>query len=761
MRQAIRFLTLALIFGSVSLFAGAQSATLANLYSLNASTDGSTPYGNLVQGPDGNYYGTAARDGVNGNGTVFRVSPKGVYTVLYSFQGSPDGQNPQANLYLASDGNFYGTAARGGANGGGTIFRVSPTGVFTLLYAFTNGTDGGFPSAGLIEASDGNFYGTTVSGGAINAAGFTGYGTIFQMTPNGVLTTIYTFTGMDVDGAEPYAGLVEGSDGFLYGTTNNNEVGDSVYEQGSVFKVSKTGTYTNLYHFGGGNDGSNPDGGLVEGPDGSFYGSTHNGGKFADDDDDTGQGVLFNITPSGTFNTVYEFTGQADSGHPEGTLTFGSDGNLYGTTTISPAGTLFQVTPSGGFVTLGQLGTNPTESLGGPIVGSDGNFYGTTDNGGTNNVGSIFQAIPSPALSPLVQLTLSAQTVTVGNPVTLSWQVMNAFSTTAQRCVASMQNGATSGGTWSGLQKGTLSGNLYGGSAQVTPTSAGVYTYALSCGGTISGFATLTVPAMAATTTSLPDGTVGAAYSQTLGEENGLAPFTWTVTNGSLPAGLSLNASTGAITGTPTTAGVSSFAIQVTDSESAPATATTSLSITVAASSPTVTVGTTTLNVSAPGATASTTIAVSGFAANAFNFACSGLPAKSQCLFGSVAGTQAYGTATIQVVTDGGLSAQAETNKTRTGAGTGGLVVAAALPGLLALFGFSRKRRKATWSWLTMALFAVAMAGGLLTGCGSSSKSTTTTTTSTDTTPTGTSTVTVTATAGDQSATATFTLQVQ
>lgn len=750
-------MTLAIFLGALRLYAGAQSATITTLYSLYSSTDGSTPYGNLVQGPDGNFYGTAARDGVNGYGTIFRVTPGGAYTVLYSFQGSPDGENPQANLYLASDGNFYGTAARGGADGGGTIFRISPAGVFTLLYTFTGGTDGAFPSAGLIEGSDGNMYGTTVSGGAINAAGFTGYGTIFQLTPNGVLTTIYTFTGGDADGSMPYAGLVEGTDGFLYGTTNNDEVGDTLYEQGSVFKVSKTGTLTTLFHFGGGSDGSNPDGGLVEGPDGSFYGSTHNGGKYADDDDDTGQGVLYNIKPDGTFTTLYEFTGQADSGRPEGTLTFGSDGNLYGTTTVSPSGTLFQVTTSGEFTTLGLLGSMPYESLGGPIVGSDGNFYGTTDNGGTNNTGSIFKAVPSPALQPLVQLTLSSSSVLVGTPVQLNWQVVNAFSTTAQRCVAAVQNGATTAGTWAGLQTGTLSGNLYGGSAEVTPTAAGVYTYALTCGGTISGFATLTVPAIEVTTSSLASASVGTAYSATLAEQNGLAPFTWTVTSGSLPAGLTLDPTTGAITGTPTAAGVSTFTVRVSDSESVPASASANLSITVAASSPTIAFGSTTLNVSAPGATATTTLSVSGFAAGVFNFSCAGLPAKAQCLFGTVSGTPAYGTTTLQVVTDGGFSSQSRAPE-QSMRSTRGLMLAA-LPGLLVLIGLGRRRRKAMLSGLAMMLVGLALCGGLLSGCGDSSKSTTTT--STNATPAGTSTVTVTATAGDQSATATFTLQVQ
>ena len=758
MHRAIRLITLAFFSGFVAHFAGAQSATVESLYSLNASTDGSTPYSNTVQGPDGNFYGTNARDGVNANGTIFRVSPIGVYTVLYAFQGGVGGEGPETGLYLASDGNFYGTSG-GGANGFGMVYRISSGGVFTSLYSFTGGTDGAAPYGGVIEGSDGNFYGTTASGGAVNAAGFTGYGTIFKMTPDGVLTTIYIFSGGDADGAAPYAGLVEGSDGLLYGTGNNDEVGDTSYEVGNVFKISKTGVFTNLYHFEGGNDGGNPDGGLVEGPDGSFYGSTHNYGLYANDDDETGQGVLYKITPAGKFTTLYEFTGQADSGRPEGTLAFGSDGNLYGTTTNSPQGTLFQLTTAGGFATLGLLGTN-AESLAGPIVGSDGNLYGTTANGGANGNGAIFKATVSPALSPVVQLTLSSQTVTVGTPVQLSWQIANAFSNTMQRCVAAIQNSTPGAGTWAGLQAGTLTGAVYGGSTQVTPTASGTYTYALTCGGTVTGFATLTVPPMTATTGSLPDGVVGAAYSQTLTEQNGIAPFTWTVASGSLPAGLTLNASTGAITGTPTQPGVSSFTVQVADSESVPATASANLSITVAASTPAVTVSSSTLNISAPGATASMALTVSGFAGNAFNFSCSGLPAKSQCIFGTVAGSPSYGTTTLQVVTDGGLSAHVDANRGRTGTGPGGLVTAAAIPGLLALFGFARKRRKAMLTWLSMGFFALVLTGGLLTGCGGGSK-TTTTTTSTDVTPTGTSTVTVTATAGDQNATVNFTLQVQ
>jgi cytochrome bd-type quinol oxidase subunit 2 len=153
------------------------------------------------------------------------------------------------------------------------------------------------------------------------------------------------------------------------------------------------------------------------------------------------------------------------------------------------------------------------------------------------------------------------------------------------------------------------------------------------------------------------------------------------------------------------------------------------------------------------------TLTVSGFASDAFSFACSGLPAKAQCIFDTVVGSQSYGTTTLQVVTDGGLSAKANTNVRGSSSRASGVVVVALIPGLLAFFGLARRRRKAVLSWLSMLFFALVLVGGLLTGCGSGS--TTTTTTSTDVTPTGTSTVTVTATAGDQHATVNFTLQVQ
>jgi uncharacterized repeat protein (TIGR03803 family) len=461
--------------------------------------------------------------------------------------------------------------------------------------------------------------------------------------------------------------------------------------------------------------------------------------------------VLFRVAADGTYTTLYEFTGNDDSGRPEGTMALASDGNFYGTTTNSPQGTLFQLTPAGKLTTLGSLGFY-AEALSGPIVGNDGNLYGTTASGGANGNGTVFKATMTPALTAPVQLTLDKSTVELGGSSTLSWKVLNAYSNTAQHCFASVLNGLSGGGLWSGVQKGTLSSGAYSGTAVLSPTTAGVYTYALTCGGTVTGSAALTVPPMTAGTTSLPDGKIGIAYSSTLTEMNGLAPFAWSVTQGSLPAGLTLEPSTGTISGTPTQSGSSGFTVQVKDSESIPGTVSMPLTIVVATASPALTMTSTTLNVGAPGDSASTTITLSGFASSAFQLSCSGLPAKAQCIFGNFTGSQSYATATLQITTDGSFTSQTAASSEKT------IVYAFALPGVLALIGLAGARRRLGLARLLPLAILLAATGVAISGCGSNSKPKTT---PVNGTPTGTSTVTVTAVAGDEAATTTLTLKVQ
>jgi uncharacterized repeat protein (TIGR03803 family) len=171
-----------------------------------------------VQGGDGNFYGTTSQGGTNNDGIIFRISPGGVYTNLYSFAGAPtDGGAPYAGLVLGRDGNFYGTTAGGGTNiYGGTVFRFNPnTSSETLLYSFDSYPDGNTPQAALVQGSDGNFYGTTAEGGT-NLNSYDG--TIFRISPGGSYTNFHTFVGYPSDGQNPPA-LVQGSDGNYYGTT--------------------------------------------------------------------------------------------------------------------------------------------------------------------------------------------------------------------------------------------------------------------------------------------------------------------------------------------------------------------------------------------------------------------------------------------------------------------------------------------------------------------------------------------------------------
>ncbi len=345
-------------------------------------------YAGLIQGSDGNFYGTTEEGGDALAGTVFQLTPSGTLTILYSFCSQPacaDGGWPYAGLIQGSDGNFYGTTWAGGANLGGTVFKITPSGTLTTLYSFCSQsfiwgggeivcTDGDNPYAGLIQGTDGNFYGTTKYGGGVDA-----YGTVFQLTPSGGLTTLYSFCsdgGTEcTDGAFPVAGLIQGSDGNFYGTT----LGHSATNQGTVFKITPSGTLTTLYSFCSQPncaDGALPYAGLLQGSDGNFYGATVLGGAtvYPGGGSNIGAGTIFKLTPSGGFTTLYSFCTQyiilasgglgcTDGNEPAASLIQGSDGNFYGTTywgganyrpgvPSAGAGTVFKITPSGRLTTL-------------------------------------------------------------------------------------------------------------------------------------------------------------------------------------------------------------------------------------------------------------------------------------------------------------------------------------------------------------------------------------------------------------------------
>jgi uncharacterized repeat protein (TIGR03803 family) len=409
--------------------AGAQTET--NLHSFaGPPNDGAEPNGaGLVQGSDGNFYGTSYWGGTYSNGTVFRISPSGTYTTLHSFAFASvypfDGSQPAAGLVQGSDGNFYGTTPLGGAYQGGTIFRISPSGAYTSLYSFVGAPNGGEqPYAGLVQGNDGNFYGTTLQGGTSTN------GNIFRISPSGTYSNLYSFVGSPTDGSWPRAGLVEDTNGNFYGTTqlggtniNNNCPGGC----GIVFRISPSGSYSNLHSFFGyPTDGQWPDAGLVQGSDGNFYGTTQNGGT-------NGAGTVFRISPSGTYTTLYSFGPFPDGAAPEAGLVQGSDGNFYGTTTswgTNYDGTVFRISPSGSYTSLYSFVGSPTDGKNpqaGLVQGSDGSFYGTTLGGGLTNYspnsglygyGIVFKlTVPlDPPANQISQIQLAGTNIVVNIP---------------------------------------------------------------------------------------------------------------------------------------------------------------------------------------------------------------------------------------------------------------------------------------------------------------------------------------------------------
>ncbi|HZR18011.1 MAG TPA: choice-of-anchor tandem repeat GloVer-containing protein [Verrucomicrobiae bacterium] len=288
------------------------NGVLSSLHSFSGTNDGANPEGGLVQGRDGNFYGTTSAGGRYTNGTVFKITGSGVLTTLYSFSGAVDGANPVAGLVQGGDGSFYGTTPFAGRYANGTVFKISTTGVLTSLYSFSGAADGGSPAAGLVLGSDGGLYGTTSSGGS-----FTN-GTVFRISTNGVLTGLHSFTGGD--GANPQAALVRGRDGNFYGTT----YGGGAYSSGTVFQITTNGVLTRLYSFTGTNDGANPKAALVRAGDGTFYGTTVFGGS-------SGDGTVFQINTNGGLADLHSFSG-GDGANPEAGLVLASDGSFYGTT---------------------------------------------------------------------------------------------------------------------------------------------------------------------------------------------------------------------------------------------------------------------------------------------------------------------------------------------------------------------------------------------------------------------------------------------
>jgi len=379
----------------------AQTFTTAHSFT---GPEGANPYAGLVQGLDRNLYGTTIYGGAYGNGNVFQMDPSGKVRSLYDFCAQSnciDGQYPDSTLVMGSDGDFYGTTQNGGLYNYGSVFKVSTSGALITLHSFDI-TDGVNPYGALLFASDGNFYGTTNAAGACTTVG-AGCGTVFRISPQGDFKTLYNFcleTGCP-DGEFPVGGLIEGSDGNFYGTTNAG--GNSICPGGgcgTIYRITPSGALTTLHRFNN-TDGAYPAPALVEVRKGLLYGTTAAGGANND-------GTVFSITANGFLTTRHTFDNTAFSPF---VLIPGSDGSLYGTTLgggAQYAGTIFKITPHGILTTLHSFVPHFYYYFGGLTQGTNGRFYGTTYMGGPADDGTIYNL--SLGLKPFVKMQPSVGT---------------------------------------------------------------------------------------------------------------------------------------------------------------------------------------------------------------------------------------------------------------------------------------------------------------------------------------------------------------
>ena len=481
----------------------------------------------------------------------------------------------------------------------GTIFKISPTGPpgnIKILASFGISTGGvfdtGYSPLSLVEANDGTLYFTNPVG-------------VYQLDASGDVNTVYSFTYTTnpyiwTSGSNPTS-IMQGIDGNFYVTLSITPGTDGVSTDGgltgAIVQITPGGGFKVIHSLAAdGSEGNNPTGPLVQDRAGNLYGvatysnNNHNLNTAAG-------GAVFQVTTSGGYTLLHSFSGGADGRRPNPALFMGSDLNLYGTTlmggnttaancifqgTAYGCGTVYRVTPTGTLTTLhaftGGIPTsivvsqNPTVDGGGPsapLVQTAGGYFYGGQTGGPNNAPAIFKISLNTAIPSPVQLAFQPAKINVGESTTLTWQVLNAFSATAQRCGASIVGNPPDAGDWTGAQPGSLVNGIYTGAATITPTAAGTYTFALTCGGKESGFAKLVVSGLQILTKSLPLATVDAQYQFPLQIAGGISPYAWAI-GGALPKGLTFNQNSGVISGKPQQFGTYSLAFAVQDSSKDP-----------------------------------------------------------------------------------------------------------------------------------------------------------------------------------------------
>lgn len=461
-----------ILFAVVAAAISSHAQTFTTLAAFDI-TNGAYPYGTLVQGLDGNFYGTTAEGGrqkcVGGCGTVFKITPEGALSTLHSFIGT-DGGYPVAGLVLATNGNFYGStngtspqATNSSANG--YYYEIAPGG------ALTNLQGGGSLVPLMQDTVDGRFYGTTGHLGGPYG------GTVFALTTGGAMTLLHTFCQIKncPDGANPVAPLAENTDNFLYGTTYYGGNDTTLCEScGTVYKIGTKGALAIVHKFDG-TDGEWPAAGLLHASDGNFYGTTTAGGPY-------GRGTVFEITPEGALTTLYSFCSQGvpstDGYNPTAGLVEATDGNFYGTTEYGAnqncpngCGTVFQLTPEGSLATVHSFDkTDGGYAQGGLVQGTDGNLYGTTTGFvGQHMYGTVFKlslglssfvkAVPNAAY-PGTAIFILGTDLTGATSVIFNGKAATFSVVSATEITATVPKGSTTGAVQVTTPSGTLWSNI-------------------------------------------------------------------------------------------------------------------------------------------------------------------------------------------------------------------------------------------------------------------------------------------------------------
>jgi len=362
----------------------AQTETVLYSFGSTITGDGYSPFAGLVMDKDGNLYGTTLYGGAGGAGTVFKVTPSGIETILHGFTYfTGDGVEPSAGLILDQEGNLYGTTFQGGANNLGAVFELTSDGTETVLYSFgSQSGDGTYPAASLTMDKRGNLYGTTQHGGGTTNC-YQGCGTVFKLTRSGQETVLHSFGVKPGDGIQPLAGLVLDDRGNLYGTTF---LGGAV-GVGTVFKLTPEGAETVLHSFSTDQDGNLPTGSLMRDTVGNLYGTTTSGGINGNT-----AGIVFKVTSDGTETVFFSFSySQSSEGAmPSGGVITDRNGNLFGTTQLGGAenqGAVYRLSPAGRETLLYSFGSHSGDGFqpeGGLVVDKTGTLFGTTQQGGGN-----------------------------------------------------------------------------------------------------------------------------------------------------------------------------------------------------------------------------------------------------------------------------------------------------------------------------------------------------------------------------------------